>query len=43
MCVASAELKQEVINVKAEKIPLLLGIVLIILLAFLIVWQADVL
>ncbi len=28
---------------KAEKIPLLLGIVLIILLAFLIVWQADVL
>lgn len=40
---ALAELKQEVINVKAEKIPLLLGIVLIILLAFLIVWQADVL
>ncbi len=28
---------------KAEKIPLLFGIVLIILLAFLIVWQADVL
>ncbi|HBA47197.1 MAG TPA: hypothetical protein DCZ91_05255 [Lachnospiraceae bacterium] len=28
---------------KAEKIPLLLGIILIILLAFLIVWQADVL
>lgn len=28
---------------KAEKIPLLLGSVLIILLAFLIVWQADVL
>ncbi|MCI9189381.1 MAG: hypothetical protein HFH84_07110 [Lachnospiraceae bacterium] len=28
---------------KAEKIPLLLGIILIILLAFLIVWQADML
>lgn len=28
---------------KAEKIPLLLGVVLIILLAFLIVWQAEVL
>lgn len=34
---------QEVSNVKAEKIPVLLGIVLIILLAFLIVWQADIL
>ena len=28
---------------KAEKVPVLLGIVLIILLGFLIVWQADVL
>ena len=35
--------KQEVADVKAEKIPLLLGIILIILLAFLIVWQADML
>ena len=35
--------KQEVADVKAEKIPLLLGIILIILLAFLTVWQADML
>ncbi len=34
---------QEVRNVKAEKIPALIGVVLIILLAFLIVWQADIL
>lgn len=34
---------QEVGNVRAEKVPVLLGIVMIILLAFLIVWQADIL
>ena len=34
---------REVKNVKAERIPALIGLVLIILLAFLIVWQADIL
>ncbi len=34
---------QEAESVKSEKIPMLAGIVLIILLAFLIVWKADIL
>ena len=34
---------QEGKNMKAEKIPVLIGMVLIVLLAFLIIWKADIL